>query len=133
MQIRIFATLMQKIFKKYTSRINPDLLGAIASVACAIHCMLVPIIVSIGLMNTSHHGHSFDFIMLTIGLIFAIYSLGKQYMVSRNITPILIVLLGFGLLILGIFSHTWILSVSGGLVVAYAHYINYSHSAVCKV
>lgn len=124
---------MQKTIKKYLERINPDLLGAMASITCAIHCMIIPLIVSIGLMNTAHHGHTFDIVMLSFGLIFAMYSLGKKYIETRYITPILVALFGFGLLIFGIFSHTWLASVSGGLAVAYAHYINYSHASVCKV
>lgn len=109
-----------------------DLYGAIASMACAVHCMALPVLVSLGLMSTTHHGHTFDYIMLALGLGFAIYSLGKNYGKHHSWTPIGLAILGFIVLIGGIIAHIGIISAIGGVFIAYAHYQNHRLTALCK-
>lgn len=109
-----------------------DFFGALASLTCAIHCLCLPLLISVGLMNSTHHGHTFDFVMLSIGIVFAIYALRKSFLKHHNWSPIVIALLGFAVLISGIFMHNPIVSTAGGLIITYSHYRNYKLSS-CKV
>lgn len=104
---------------------NPDFMGIVASMTCAVHCLAVPLIASMGMMNTGHHNHVFDFVFLSFGLVFAGFSLFRDVKVHRNFVPILLGLVGFTMLIIGILNHISLLSFFGGSAIAIAHIINF--------
>jgi hypothetical protein len=119
-----------KEIKSNNSFINADLTGSLTAFTCAVHCSVAPLISSFGILNIEHsHHHAFDWTMLSIGVIIALYSILKDYLKShKNILPLAISVLGFVFLSIGISSHQEgiaILSVMGGLAIMISHFINY--------
>lgn len=111
---------------------NADFMGSLAAIICAIHCMIFPILLSVGLVTTAHHNHTFDFIFMTAGLLIALYVLIKDARIHGKILPSVLACMGFLVLFIGIQSHgeLFFLSVTGGILITVAHYHNWrlSHS-----
>ena len=121
---------------------NLDLAGIFASSLCAVHCAAVPMLIAFGIISGSHwlHNHAIDWIIITIGIVIASYSLVKDFRFKhKSTTPLLVAGLGFTFLLLGMADHHHgilhtILSVCGGLTVALAHFINIRKSHFqCRV
>ena len=109
---------------------NLDFLGFITSFVCALHCITIPVIFSLGLIGSSSitHNHYFDIILVGLGLILASSSIIKDYYKSRNIQPLTVGLIGMVLLIVGLSGHDFIqniCSVIGGCLLASAHVLNW--------
>jgi hypothetical protein len=109
---------------------NSDLIGMISSLACIIHCLALPILLSIFTVSGSEHHHSLellDFLFIIIGLVAVIFS-------SRNFhsTTLIRTILwsSFAAFALGILlkplSHSFeYLSYAGSLGLIFAHGVNY--------
>ncbi|NNK80140.1 MAG: MerC domain-containing protein [Flavobacteriales bacterium] len=120
--------------------IDLDVIGASASLLCAVHCALVPLILTFGMLG----GISFladpfwDIIFISSAAILALTSLVNGYRNHhKNIRPMVTAVLGFLGIILG---HTLlhnlfgdVLSVLGGSLIAYAHFLNYKACRTCKL
>lgn len=116
---------MKKIFK-----FNADVAGFWTSMLCAVHCSAIPILMSLGMIggNSLAHNHTFDWIIIGLGLVIAGYSLVGDYNKHKNKLPLVIALTGFVFLFIGMIDHHgWMLvfSVTGGLMVASSHIINH--------
>lgn len=115
------------------NKINWDTLGITTSLACAVHCALLP------LFFTSLHifgvnvieNTAFEIIMVTLAFIVGAYSLYHGYKKHHHsFLPIIVFSLGFVFLILKLFFaeyEHWLLipAVTG---VVFAHIINYKFS-----
>ena len=116
---------------KFLVRFSPDSAGFFTSMLCAIHCSVVPVMVSMGLLSSQTwlHSHVLDWLVIGLGLIIASYSLVGDFIKKhRNYLPLSVVASGFILLLTGMIDHDgWmvIFSVIGGMLVATAHLINY--------
>jgi hypothetical protein len=116
-------------------KFNYDKLGIAASIACAIHCAVLPLIMTslpilgINIINNFW----FEIAMITLALGIGIYSLThgfKQH--HHQVFPILIFSVGMLLLILKQVFHqyqTWLLIPAVCLIIT-AHLINYKQ---CRV
>lgn len=115
----------------FFSRFTSDTAGFLTSLLCAIHCSVVPVFISLGLLSSKSwlHSHSFDWVVIGMGVVIASYSLvGDYFKKHRNPVPVIIALTGFVLLMTGMIEHHgWMLvfSVVGGILVAVAHLINH--------
>jgi len=112
---------------------NLDFLGFSASFLCAIHCAILPFVMTIGLVG----GLSWlanplienGFIILSI--ILAAWSLYPSFKNKHhNWTALLVAGLGFGLLLFSrVVGHGSTLELAsvvvGGLLIAIAHYVNW--------
>ena len=112
---------------------NFDLAGATAATLCAVHCAVFPVLLSFGLVSSTAHNHTFDWILMSIGIIIAGYVLVKDYTLShKNFTPIAVATIGFITLFTGIETHGehFYLNVLGGLLIVASHILNWklSHS-----
>jgi hypothetical protein len=112
---------------------NFDFAGAIAASLCAVHCTVFPILLSLGFTSTSTHNHTFDFAMMSVGVLIAGYSLVRDYMKThRNPQPLFLALAGFVTLFIGIETHgeLFLLNIIGGLMIVGSHLLNWklSHS-----
>ncbi len=120
---------MSSIFK-----INLDFAGFAASLICSLHCIAIPILLSIGLLNSNHflHNHNFDTFIIAIGIVIASLSLFSDYKIHKSKLPIGLIFLGFTILILGLkFGHDIehvTMSIVGSACVASAHLINWKKS-----
>jgi len=111
-------------------RINWDALGIGASLACAIHCALLPLFLSslplfgINIINNI----VFEAGMIGLALLIGLYSLSHGFRRHHHsLVPILLFLAGFSLLVMKeFFMHyfNWLL-VPAVLLIITAHLINY--------
>ena len=111
-------------------KINYDALGIAASVACAIHCALLPLVLTslpilgINIINN----YLFEFLMILLSLVVGIYSLRHGFKKHHHRKlPTVIFAAGILLLLLKQVFHAqqlWFL-VPAMILVVTAHYINY--------
>lgn len=120
--------MLQKEQKKLFG-LNADFMGMLSSSLCAVHCMAVPLLSSFGLSTVGHHNHVFDFVLLALGIIFAGFSLLKDYFKHRSLLPLGVGTIGFVVLFVGITQHISMVSVLGGVLIAYSHILNYRHKS----
>lgn len=111
-------------------RINYDALGIAASVACAIHCAILPLVLSslpffgINIINNT----SFEFLMIFLALFIGLYSLTHGYKKHHHkILPIVLFSLGIILLFLKQFYHNHLLIflIPAVVLIVSAHWLNY--------
>ncbi|MEM6698669.1 MAG: MerC domain-containing protein [Bacteroidota bacterium] len=111
-----------------------DFIGFGASLLCALHCMLLPIVFSLGIFTGVHWlinpFGEWIFIGISIGI--AAWSLLQSYFKKhQNIRPLLIAGLGLlGLLLVQarVISYPHSLMAVGGGLIAYAHFYNWQLS-----
>ena len=110
-----------------------DRVGATASFLCAIHCALLPFVLTVlpllGLGFLAGHRFERGFVMFAATL--ALFALVGGYRRHRRPLPLLLATPGLALLLLGV---TWainypilvhsVLVTCGGLLVASAHFVN---------
>jgi len=120
--------------------VNIDSIGASASLLCAIHCALVPLVLTFGLLGgTSFFTDPFwELILVGASLILASLSFYNGYKRHhQKFGPSIVAFVGFALIGIGhLVLHSveghWIAAV-GGLSIAFAHYLNYRACNSCKV
>lgn len=108
-------------------------MGATASFICAIHCALLPFVLTLlpllGLGFLASHGFERWFVFFAASL--ALFALVSGYRRHRRVMPLRLALPGLALLLLGV---TWAesypvaihatLVTCGGLLVAAGHFVN---------
>ncbi len=117
---------------------NWDFLGFMASIACALHCSMLPLLLAAGALGglawLEHPIVEAFFIM--VSLIVASWSLIGSYVNRhRNLTALITVVLGFVLIIASRFAEggaEMLLTTLGGLVIALAHVINWRLLKECE-
>ncbi|NBO49575.1 MAG: MerC domain-containing protein [Chitinophagia bacterium] len=111
-------------------KINYDALGIAASVACAIHCALLPLLMSslpilgINIINNVF----FEYGMILLAAAIGIYSLMHGFKKHHHqYTPIIIFSIGIVLLLLkqAIDSYRLVLLIPAVMLIICAHVINY--------
>ena len=107
-----------------------DILGFSASFLCAIHCVLLPLFLSLGLAGGLPwlESHTLELLLIFSTFIVASWSLLGSWFKHRKTKPMLLALLGFAVifgvhLLEGDVAHY--VSALGGSLIAYAHYINW--------
>lgn len=107
-----------------------DILGFSASFLCAVHCLIMPLILSFGLFGGLSWLESpiveWTFIIST--LIMASWSLLGSLPRHQNKQPLFIAAIGFGVLFGVHFLEHHIghyFAAIGGVLIAYAHYLNW--------
>lgn len=120
------------------SKINPDFLGFSASIICAVHCLLIPFVLTLGLFGglSWFHDPLLEWGFILTSVVIACWSLIPSYTQNHHDNlPLLIAVAGCICLLLGRFSvGEWehFIAALGGLLIALAHFINwklnqYSH------
>lgn len=118
-------------------RVNWDALGIGASLACAIHCAILPLVLTslplfgINIINNEY----FEWGMILLALAIGSYALYHGYKTHhRSRLPIMLFYTGFVFLILKQLLHQyqlWLLLPAVVCIVT-AHYLNYRLCASCK-
>ena len=116
-------------------KINWDAFGIAASVACAIHCALLPLILSslplFGINIIENQG--FEFLMIALAFVVGVYSLyhGRKKH-HHSYYPMVLFAAGIGLLFIKslLHSHSLMLLLPAVSLVVIAHYLNYK---LCRV
>ncbi len=109
-----------------------DLIAFSSAIICAVHCAVIPIILSFSSLSSLHFLENplIEWIFIGLGLLFAITSLWSSYKkVHHQPKPLLFSALGFTLIALGRLNLTelWELvnTITGAFIVALAHYLNW--------
>ncbi|MFC3559197.1 MerC domain-containing protein [Pedobacter jamesrossensis] len=121
-----------------TFKLNLDKLGITASTFCAIHCAIVPLLLTflplwgLGFLADER----VEIFMIVISLLLGIWSMSSSYRkLHRKVTPSIILITGFLLIALGHFSGIKhlepILIPFGGLAIAAAHFVNLKLARNC--
>jgi hypothetical protein len=120
-------------------KINWDGMGIITSVACAIHCALLPLLVtSLPLFGVNIiHNPVFEWSMIGLAFVVGSYSLIHGYRKHhRSFIPLLLFSIGFVFLLAKQFFHaheTWFL-IPAVILIVTAHWRNYQlcHRSKCN-
>lgn len=133
---------MQQCFKNAVDMnrffgLNFDFAGAVTAGICAVHCTILPALLSLGFTTSGAHSHTFDFLLMSIGVVIAGYVLVRDYMkIHANVLPIFIAIAGFITLFIGIETHgeLFLLNIIGGLMIVSSHIVNWklSHRPVLQ-
>lgn len=108
---------------------NMDILGTTTSMLCAVHCAILPVLLSIGLIggNSWLMHPLFEVIILGLTAIFVYFSIIRSYLRTRTDSrPVILAMIGILLILLHHFipSNSVILIVTGGMMIALAHLVN---------
>ena len=123
----IFATMFN-----FIKKIDWDLMGIITSIACAIHCAILPVILTslplfgINVINNS----SFEWMMIGIAFTVGCYALSHGYRKHhKNRKPLLVFTLGFIFLISKQFFYRYEFLFLAPAVcsILYAHFLNFRY------
>jgi hypothetical protein len=112
-----------------------DKAGIVTSALCAVHCIAIPIIISMSAFSSWAflHDERIENVVLILSCIIAVFSLVPSYLKHhRKLTPIVILLFGFlliGLSRILVEVNESVFSSSGATLVASAHFLNYR---LCK-
>jgi hypothetical protein len=126
----VIANILSLPLLKMDTKINWDALGIATSVACAIHCTLLPVLVStlpVFGINIIHNSF-FEWGMIALAFVVGSYSLFHGYAKHHHsFIPVYIFSTGFVFLVLKQFFHpveNWFLIPAVCLIIG-AHYYNY--------
>jgi hypothetical protein len=121
---------------KFKSKL--DNVGMTASVLCAIHCAIVPILItSLPLLGLGFLANPwFEWSMILFALCIGVYAIGITYIrIKHSLLPVILLIAGFMIIITGhLFITSWreaIIVPIGGLLIAAAHFFNYKYAKVC--
>ena len=117
--------------------LHGDFAGFMASMLCAIHCSILPILLSVGLLGglSWMESPTVEFVLIGISLTIALLALRKGYYHHHTTSAIYLVLLGFSFFIVGLQFEgkpEIILTTLGGLTIASAHVLNWHLSKKCS-
>jgi hypothetical protein len=121
---------------KYSSRL--DNAGMTASVLCAIHCAIVPILITVlPLAGLGFLANPLvEWSMIVFALVIGTYAIGFSFVrTHRKPLPAVLLIAGFLVIIAGhLFARGWheaLVVPIGGLLIATAHFFNYRYNASC--
>ncbi|MDN5287152.1 MAG: hypothetical protein JWR38_3426 [Mucilaginibacter sp.] len=124
-------------FQKTSSRL--DHIGITASILCAMHCAVVPILfTSLPLLGLGFLANTWvEWGMIVLALTIGGYSIGLSYLrIHRRSLPLILLISGFGIIMLGhTFINGWVEAIIvpvGGLLIATAHFVNYKCTGTCR-
>ena len=118
-------------------KINLDALGITASVACAIHCAVLPLLLtSLPVLGFDIvRDPVFEYGMILLAFLIGAYALTHGFRKHhRRLLPLLLFSIGILFLLAKQYwhsLHTWLLLPAVTAIVT-AHYLNYRFSAACR-
>jgi hypothetical protein len=122
---------------KHTSKL--DNVGMTASVLCAIHCAVVPMLITtLPLIGLGFLANPFlEWSMIIFALFIGFYAIGLSYFRTHHKPlPVFLLIAGFLIIIIGhLFVTGWheaLILPIGGLLIATAHFFNFRYTGMCK-
>jgi hypothetical protein len=113
-----------------------DQLGIGASIACAIHCAVLPIVVtSLPLIGLEFLANTWvEIIMIFVSALIGTWSIAGSYAKHKKGLPTVLLIFGFLQIAIGHFA--WhemeaMLIPVGGFTIAAAHFINWKYIRIC--
>ncbi len=124
--------------ENFKKKAHLDNLGMTASVLCAIHCAVVPVIItSLPLLGLGFLANPwFEWGMILFALCIGVSAIGITYFRKKHsLLPMILLIIGFMIIIWGhLFISSWreaVIVPVGGLLIAAAHFFNYKYAKVC--
>jgi len=109
-----------------------DIIALASSLICAIHCAIIPIVLSFSSLSSLHFLENplIEWFFIILGVLFVLFSLWPSYKRNHHkIKPLLIASIGFSMIAIGRleYSELWEISytVIGASLVSVAHYFNW--------
>ncbi|GAB5528055.1 MAG: hypothetical protein Roseis2KO_59270 [Roseivirga sp.] len=107
-----------------------DGIGTVLSMSCAIHCLIFPILISLGSLvtigDTLHEVTEISFLVLTLTI--GLWSFGTSFPTHRKAAPLIMVTMSLLLILfarfVGVGPIETTLSIAGSLLIASAHILN---------
>lgn len=131
-ELLILATALQISYLclRMNIKMNWDGMGVVTSLACAVHCAILPLIVSsLPLFGINIiHNPFFEWGMIALAFFVGAYSLAHGYITHhRSFYPVLLFSLGFLFLITKQIFHDYenYLLIPAVILIVSAHYLNY--------
>lgn len=121
---------------KHSSKL--DNIGMTASTLCAIHCAVVPVLLTFlplaGLKFLANP--LFEWGMIMLALLLGVSSIMLSFFRTHHrALPLILLITGFAIIISGhVYLRGWteaIVVPIGGLTIAFAHFINFKYVGVC--
>ena len=123
--------------KSFRADSKLDSIGMTASLLCAVHCAIVPIIItSLPLLGIGFLASPwFEWGMILFALSVGIYAIGFSYVKKhRKLLPVVLLIIGFIIIITGhLFvsgRYEAVIVPSGGLCIVAAHFFNYKYMGI---
>jgi tetrahydromethanopterin S-methyltransferase subunit C len=115
-------------------RVNLDFMGMATSVACAIHCAILPLVITslpvfgINIVNNSVFEWGMIGIAFTVGCVALAHGYQHHH---RDRKPLIVFAAGFIFLILKqvFYKHEFVFLAPAVLLILYAHLLNFRYSA----
>ena len=109
---------------------NPlDILGFTGSFLCALHCLALPLLISLGVIGHIHPSFAWDWILFGFLLSIACISLVSSYrQMHRDVRPLILAGLSICLIAVGELNHHTfghLLAGIGGIGLAASHLLNW--------
>jgi len=111
-------------------RFNLDILGMILSLACAVHCALLPLMLMFGAFTGLHFlaDPMIEHTVIFGSMFIAASSLIPHYFHHKRKEVLIVATTGFALIFIGhLFGMAWlhsVLMVAGGMAIAISHLLN---------
>ena len=125
------------MMSKYNSKL--DSAGMTASILCAIHCAIVPLLITmLPLAGLGFLANPLiEWSMIIFALCIGTYAIGLSYLQTHHkLLPVVLLIVGFLIIIAGhVFIIGWqeaIIVPVGGLLIATAHFFNFRYCRICK-
>jgi phosphoglycerol transferase MdoB-like AlkP superfamily enzyme len=116
-----------------------DNIGMTASLLCAVHCAIVPLLItSLPLVGLGFLANPFiEWSMIIFALCIGVYAIGLSYFrIHHKRLPMALLITGFLIIIAGhLFITSWkeaIIVPIGGLLIAAAHFVNFRYTGMCR-
>lgn len=116
-----------------------DRIGMTASTLCAVHCAVVPLLLTfLPLAGLGFLANPvFEMGMIIVALLLGVSSIFLAYFrTHRKLLPLILLLIGFAIIILGhLFIKGWVEAIVvpvGGLTIAIAHFVNFKYVGACS-
>lgn len=132
-----FYDICNMIFEKGNAKL--DNVGMTASLLCAIHCAIVPLLITVlplaGLGFLANP--LIEWSMIIFALVVGSYAIGLSYVHTHHkALPVLLLIAGFVIIIIGhVFVRGWheaLVVPVGGLTIATAHFFNFRYTRGCQ-
>lgn len=127
--------------KRVMIKINYDALGIATSIACAIHCAVLPLLLSslplfgINIINNN----VFEVGMISLAFLIGVFSLRSGFRHHHRFIPVIMFSVGILLLLLKQYYHAYLLSflIPALVLIVGAHWMNYratqKYAASCTI
>ncbi|RXK51047.1 MerC domain-containing protein [Aquirufa rosea] len=123
--------------KKYRHLMNVEKMGLFFSIACAIHCMTLPIFLFFAPYIASSFAFTttFEWILVSVSFLFASVLLFQDYRKHRKPIPMMFLGLAIVVKLVEITwaknSTDWAFGLLLGLFISIGYWVNYKHKVAC--